>query len=82
MGGITQSHYRPIEKKVIETLLETKSQSATSRLLKIGRSTIRLVMEQAVERGMSLRDKDRIYEHLCIDEKSYQKHHRYGSILR
>ena len=49
--------------------------------MKIGRSTIRLVMEQAVERGMSLRDKDRIYEHLCIDEKSYQKHHRYGSIL-
>jgi hypothetical protein len=38
-------------------------------------------MEQAVEHGMSLRDKDKVYEHLCVDEKSYQKHHRYGSIL-
>ena len=38
-------------------------------------------MEQAVEHGMSLRNKDKIYEHLCVDEKAYQKHHRYGSIL-
>jgi transposase len=38
-------------------------------------------MEQAVEHGMSLRDKDKVYEHLCVDEKSYQKCHRYGSIL-
>lgn len=38
-------------------------------------------MEQAVEHGMSLRDKDIVYEHVCVDEKSYQKHHRYGSIL-
>lgn len=66
---------------MIDTLLETQSQSSTSRLLRIGRSCISHIMCKAVEHGLLLRDKDKIYEHVSIDEKAYKVGHKYGTIL-
>jgi len=57
-------------KKTIETLRQTKSQSATSRLLRISRDQVHHVMARSVEFGLSLRSNTHIYHHLSVDEKS------------
>lgn len=38
-------------------------------------------MERSVKRGLARRDSKQKYLHVCMDEKSYKKGHKYISIL-
>ena len=72
---------RSARKKTIETLLQTKSQMRTARLLRLSVDQVRHVMERSVSFGLSLRRSTQVYRHLSIDEKSLHKRHDYVSIL-
>ena len=72
---------RSARKKTIETLLQTKSQTRTARLLRLSVDQVRHVMERSVSFGLSLRRSTQVYRHLSIDEKSLHKRHDYVSIL-
>ena len=73
-GGSLGGHRRTYDfnagKKTIDTLLETKSQSATSRLLRLTFDQVHHVMERAVKFGLLHRSKAKSYNHIHIDEKS------------
>lgn len=71
---------RALEAHVIEVLTEARSHSAAARLLGMSRSTLHLIMERAVARGMARREEEEI-PYLGIDEKSYRRGHQYASIL-
>ena len=73
LGGCQGAHDRTARKKTIDTLLQTKSQVRTSRLLRLTPDQVRHVMERSVEFGLSIRSKVKIYRHLCIDEKARSK---------
>ena len=68
-------------KKTIETLLSTKNQTKTARLLRLTFEQVHGVMLRAVERGLDKRDKTHIYKHVCMDEKSIRRGHEYVSML-
>ena len=59
---------RSARKKTIETLLQTKSQTRTARLLRLSVDQVRHVMERSVSFGLSLRRSTQVYRHLSIDE--------------
>lgn len=65
--GTSDIHAR---KKTIDTLLETKSQTATARLLLLTFDQVHHVMERAVEFGLMHRSKTKSHNHIHIDEKS------------
>lgn len=67
--------------KTIETLQSTKNQTKTARLLRLSFEQVHGVMLHAVERGLEKRDKNRIYKHVCMDEKSIRRGHEYVSML-
>ena len=67
--------------KTIETLLSTKNQTKTARLLRLTFEQVHGVMLRAVERGLDKRDKTHIYKHVCMDEKSIRRGHEYVSML-
>ena len=73
LGRRKGAHDQIARKKTIDTLLQTKSQVRTSRLLRITPDQVRHVMERSVEFGLSVRSKVKIYRHLCIDEKARSK---------
>ena len=79
--GITQFTYVLADKKTIETLQSTKNQTKTARLLRLSFEQVNGVMLRAVERGLEKRDKNRIYKHVCMDEKSIRRGHEYVSML-
>ena len=64
-------------KKTVETLLSTKNQTKTARLLRLSFDQVHGVMQRAVERGLNRRDDRHIYEHVCMDEKSIRRGHEY-----
>ncbi len=68
-------------KKTIETLQSTKNQTKTARLLRLSFEQVHGVMLRAVERGLEQRDKNRVYKHVCMDEKSIRRGHEYVSML-
>ena len=68
-------------KKTIETLQSTKNQTKTARLLRLSFEQVHGVMLRAVERGLEKRDRNRIYKHVCMDEKSIRRGHEYVSML-
>lgn len=68
-------------KKTIDTLKSTKNQTKTARLLRLTFSEVHTVMERAVARGLSRRNGDETYEHVCMDEKAIRRGHEYVSIL-
>ena len=68
-------------KKTIETLQSTKNQTKTARLLRLSFEQVHGVMLRAVERGLEKRDKNRIYKHVCMDEKSIRRGHEYVIML-
>ena len=79
--GVTRSqNVVADEKKKIDTLKATKNQTKTARLLRLTFSQVHSVMERAVKRGMLKRDKNYIFKHVCIDEKSVGKGHNYITI--
>ena len=68
-------------KKTVETLLSTKNQTKTARLLRLSFDQVHGVMQRAVERGLNRRDDRHIHEHVCMDEKSIRRGHEYVSML-
>lgn len=68
-------------KKTIDTLKSTKNQTKTARLLRLSFSEVHTVMERAVARGLSRRNANEVYEHVCMDEKAIRRGHEYVSIL-
>ena len=70
LGRRRSAHDFHARKKTIDTLLETKSQSATSRLLLLTFDQVHDVMERAVEFGLAHRSKITSHNHIHIDEKS------------
>lgn len=68
-------------KKTIETLQSTKNKTKTARLLRLSFEQVHGVMLRAVERGLEKRDRNRIYKHVCMDEKSIRRGHEYVSML-
>lgn len=80
--GITQFTFVLADgKKTIETLQSTKNQTKTARLLRLSFEQVHGVMLRAVERGLEQRDKNRVYKHICMDEKSIRRGHEYVSML-
>ncbi|KAB4677686.1 ISL3 family transposase [Bacteroides thetaiotaomicron] len=80
--GITQFTFILADgKKTIETLQSTKNQTKTARLLRLSFEQVHGVMLRAVERGLEKRDKNCIYKHVCMDEKSIRRGHEYVSML-
>lgn len=70
-----------VRKKTIDTLKATKNQTKTASLLRLSFSQVHGVMERAVKRGMSRRDKKYVFKHICMDEKSVGKGHNYVTIV-
>lgn len=68
-------------KKTIDTLLSTKNQTKTARLLRLTFDQVHGVMSRAVERGLKNRDGSKVYKHVCMDEKSIRRGHEYVSML-
>ena len=68
------------EEFAIQVLLLTRSQSRTGRLLRLSFDQIHDIMHRAVNRGLDRRSLGDI-EHVSVDEKSFQKGHRYGTVL-
>ena len=70
------------ENDVIDLLLATKNQTQTAKLLNCKFDVVNRIMHQAVERGLERRkDEPAEFEHLSIDEKSFQKGHNYATVL-
>ena len=68
------------ESLVIDLLRMTRCQSRTAKMMRLGPWQVHLVMRRAVERGLTIRKLGEIH-HLSIDDKSFQRGHRYGSVL-
>ena len=75
-------HTHLFEQFIIALLLATKNQTHTAKLARCGFNVVNRIIHTATKRGLSRRRLDRIeYEHLSLDEKSFQKGHRYISVL-
>ena len=80
-GDLTDRHSYLFEKRVIDTLLATKNQTKTSKLLQCAFSLVNRIIHKSTERGLERRDKETIYKRLSIDEKSFKKGHNYVSVF-
>ena len=69
------------ERQAIEVLTACKVQSQAARLLRISSDQVHHIMERSVLRGLARRDATAVHRHLSIDEKSFQKGHRYATVL-
>lgn len=74
-------HTRLFERLTIDLLRMTKNQTKTAVLLRTSFDSVHHIMHRAVERGLSLRQETVPIVHLGIDEKSFQSHHHYLSVL-
>lgn len=81
MGHAGCTYVMVVGKKTIDTLKATKNQTKTASLLRLSFSQVHSVMERAVKRGMSKRDKNYVFKHICMDEKSVSKGHNYITIV-
>lgn len=79
-AGSRSRFTRAFEEWAIEVLQLTRSQIRAARILRIHGNQIHDIMRRAVERGVARRSLG-VVEHLCLDEKSFQKGHRYGTVL-
>lgn len=66
---------------VIETLLATKNQTQTMKLMRCSFDIVNRILHNATKRGLARRNEDEVIEEVGIDEKSFRKGHRYASIL-
>jgi transposase len=70
------------ESAVIHLLLATKNQTQTANLMRCKFDVVNRIMHHASERGVERRkDVKAVFEHLSIDEKSFQKGHNYATVL-
>ena len=67
---------------VINLLLATKNQTQTAHLMRCSFDVINRIMHTATGRGLDRRKQDKeVFEDVSIDEKSFQKGHKYATIL-
>lgn len=71
---------RAFEEWVIKVLEVTKSQVRAARLTALSAGQVHDVMHRAVNRGLSRRSLSQI-DHVSIDEKSFQKGHKFATIV-
>ena len=76
-----ERHTYLFESSVINTLLATKNQTKTAELLKCGFNIINRILHLSTKRGIERRDDTQIYKRVSIDEKSFQKGHKYATVL-
>jgi len=69
------------ERFAIDVLQATQVQGKAAKLLRLTPGQVHDLMERAVARGLSRRDKTEIIEHVSLDEKSYQHGHQYLTVL-
>ena len=68
------------EALAVEVLRASSSVEAAAKWLRLSWASANRIMSRAVERGLARRELDAIPE-VGIDEKSYRKGHRYGTLL-
>lgn len=66
---------------VIDWLLATKNQSKTAQMLRCGFNLVNRIIHASSQRGIERRDKNTVYNQLSLDEKAFQKGHKYVSVL-
>jgi transposase len=69
------------ERLAIAVLKATAVQSKAGSLLRLSAGQMHDVMQRAVARGLQRRDRDERLPHLSLDEKSFQKGHKYITVL-
>ena len=69
------------ERLAIAVLKATAVQSKACSLLRLSAGQMHDVMERAVARGLQRRDRNEQLPHLSLDEKSFQKGHKYITVL-
>jgi transposase len=76
-----ERHSFLFEIAVIETLLASKNQTQTMKLLRCSFDVVNRILHKAAERGLARRNEAEVIEEIGIDEKSFKKGHSYASIL-
>lgn len=77
-----ERHTYLFEHAVIDLLKATKNQTQTASLMRCGFNVVNRIIHLSTRRGMERRSlKGLDFEHLSIDEKSFQKGHKYITVL-
>jgi transposase len=76
-----ERHSFLFEIAVIETLLASKNQTQTMKLLRCSFDVVNRILHKATARGLARRNEAEVIEEIGIDEKSFKKGHCYASIL-
>jgi transposase len=77
-----QRHTYLFEHAVIDLLKATKNQTQTAHLMRCGFNLVNRIIHLSTARGLARRDLSKAeFDHLSIDEKSFQKGHRYITVL-
>ena len=77
-----ERHTYLFEHVVIDLLQASKNQTKTAKLMRCGFNVINRILHQSVERGMKRRSLSQVhFDHLSIDEKSFEKGHHYITVL-
>lgn len=80
-AGNMGRHTFLFEKCVIDLLLACKNQTKVAQLMRCGFNVVNRIIHLSSQRGVERRDKEILYKQLSIDEKSFQKGHKYVSVL-
>ncbi len=80
-AGEGERHSFLFEKQVVDVLLATKNQTKTASLMDCGFNIINRILHLSAKRGLERRDENVRYKRLSIDEKSFQKGHKYATVL-
>jgi transposase len=77
-----QRHTFLFEHALIDLLRATKNQSQTAQLMRCGFNVVNRIIHLSTTGGLARRDMTKVrFDHLSIDEKSFQKGHRYITVL-
>lgn len=76
-----ERHTFLFERSVIDLLLACKNQTKVAQLSRCGFNIVNRIIHLSSKRGVNRRDKEILYKQLSIDEKSFQKGHKYISVL-
>ena len=72
---------RMFERLAIDMLKAFKNQTKVAKLLRISFDQVHHIMQQSVQRGLARRSQQASLRRVGIDEKSFQKGHRYSTII-
>jgi transposase len=77
-----ERHSYLFENSVIQLLQATKNQTQTASLLQCRFDLVNRILHRATRRGLERRkETEEVFEHVSIDEKSFQKGHHYATVL-